>query len=777
MEIRGLLSRVSAAAVFAVATLYVAALAPAGFPGHPQVAAAASSVCIAGGPGDVLLSGSSWLGGQGVDVCDNGGSAASDWGEHKTNGIFDGEMWQCVELVDRLYLTRGWIDNTWWGNGDTIADSQNVPSGLVEQNDGSITDLKPGDVVSLGDSTTGTAEDDGGHAAIVNSVSGSTVTLINQNAESVTSQATLSGGSLTMVGWPGYYIIGVVHAPTSGGGGGSPWPPPDGSYISYNGYIYVIAGGAPIYVSNWSSVGGPHSSTPATASQFDSLRPYPLDGTYVEAAGQFYVVAGGAPIYVSNWSSVGGPHTSVEIDPAAIGNADQAAPWDHLHDYPANGTFVAASGYIYEIAGGAPIYVSNWASIGGPHSSTEIDPSAIGNADQAAPWNHLHQYPENGTFLDEGGPIFEVAGGAPLFVTSTGYHELGSPAPVNIDPWDIANAGSAASHLNSVPANGTFLNTTNGNVYRVAGGAPLGISSWAPFGGVQPYVSIDEWDITNITNPAAHLNSTPVDGTILEDVPSDSYWQINSNCRSAVAPSGSAVAVTDGAVTQFSICGTGSGTAASSGAYDLVGSDGGVFVFGPQGQGFFGSLPGLGVHVSNIVGIVPTADDQGYFLVGSDGGVFAFGDAPFENSLPGLGVHVSNIVGIVPTADDQGYWLVSSTGGVYALGDAPFVGGLGGTSTTPITGIAATHDSGGYWLVGQNGSVFPFGDAQSFGSLPTLGVSVSNIVAIVPTSDGQGYWLIGSDGGIFAFGDATEVGSLPGLGVNVNNIVGAVPTA
>ncbi len=260
-------------------------------------------------------------------------------------------------------------------------------------------------------------------------------------------------------------------------------------------------------------------------------------------------------------------------------------------------------------------------------------------------------------------------------------------------------------------------------------------------------------------------------------------------------------------------------TPVPSGAYDLVGSDGGVFVFGGSGQGYFGSLPGLGVqvhdivgivptatdagyflvgsdggvfafgdapfenslpglgvHVHDIVGIVPTATDAGYFLVGSDGGVFAFGDAPFENSLPGLGVHVHDIVGIVPTADDFGYWLVSDSGAVYALGAAPYVGGLGGKSSTPIVGIAATRDSGGYWLVSQNGSVFAFGDAQFYGSLPAIGVNVSNITAVVPTPDGRGYWLIGSDGGVFAFGDASEVGSLPELGVKVNDIVGAVPT-
>jgi hypothetical protein len=111
---------------------------------------------------------------------------------------------------------------------------------------------------------------------------------------------------------------------------------------------------------------------------------------------------------------------------------------------------------------------------------------------------------------------------------------------------------------------------------------------------------------------------------------------------------------------------------ANNSGYDLVGADGGVFVF-PIGQnlGFFGSLPGLGVRVSDIKGIVPTANDQGYFLVGADGGVFAFGNAPFENSLPGVGVRVSDIVGIVPTSNDQGYFLVGADGGVFAFGNAP----------------------------------------------------------------------------------------------------------
>jgi hypothetical protein len=257
---------------------------------------------------------------------------------------------------------------------------------------------------------------------------------------------------------------------------------------------------------------------------------------------------------------------------------------------------------------------------------------------------------------------------------------------------------------------------------------------------------------------------------------------------------------------------------AGSSGYDLVGRDGGVFVF-PGSGSFFGSLPGLGVHVSNIVGMVPTANDGGYFLVGSDGGVFAFGNAPFLGSLPGQHVHINDVVGIVPTSNDEGYFLVGKDGGVFTFGNAPFLGSLPGrgihvdniigiaadasgqgyvliASTgqvytfgnvpnigsatgnySPVSAIEATADGGGYWVVFQNGSVYTFGDAGFFGSLPGLHVTPARpVIGLVPTADGGGYWLIGADGGIFSFGDAPFVGSLPGLHVSVNDIVGAVAT-
>ncbi len=213
--------------------------------------------------------------------------------------------------------------------------------------------------------------------------------------------------------------------------------------------------------------------------------------------------------------------------------------------------------------------------------------------------------------------------------------------------------------------------------------------------------------------------------------------------------------------------------------YDLVGSDGGVFVFPGASSGFYGSLPGLGVHVHDIVGIVPT--DDGYDLVGSDGGVFVFPtgqSAGYFGSLPALGVHLSDIVGIVATPGGGGYFLVGRDGGVFTFGNAPFFGSLPsiGVRVDDITGIASTPDGKGYYVVGADGTVYSFGDASFFGSLPQLGLQVQDIVSIVPTPDGGGYWLIGSDGGVFSFGDAPDDGSLPSVHTKVSNVVGAVPT-
>ncbi len=210
---------------------------------------------------------------------------------------------------------------------------------------------------------------------------------------------------------------------------------------------------------------------------------------------------------------------------------------------------------------------------------------------------------------------------------------------------------------------------------------------------------------------------------------------------------------------------------ADSKGYWMIGSDGGVFAFGDAG--FVGSLPGLDVHVHDVVGAVPTHDGQGYWMIGSDGGVFAFGDAGFVGSLPGLDVHVHDVAAVVPTSSGRGYWMIGSDGGVFAFGDAGFLGSLPGLDVHvhDVVGAVPTASDDGYWMVGSDGGVFAFGDAGFSGSLPALGLHVHDVVGVVATRDGQGYWMVGNDGGVFAFGDAGFVGSLPALGIPVHDIV------
>jgi Pro-kumamolisin, activation domain/Subtilase family len=207
--------------------------------------------------------------------------------------------------------------------------------------------------------------------------------------------------------------------------------------------------------------------------------------------------------------------------------------------------------------------------------------------------------------------------------------------------------------------------------------------------------------------------------------------------------------------------------------YWLVASDGGVFTF-TNGGGFYGSIPGLhiapygttgpGRHLSApIVGMVPAADGQGYYLVGSDGGVFAFGPgAKFVGSCPALRGGCSGpAVAVVPDASGDGYWLVTKTGHVYAFGNARFFGSPG-TQGSTVTAAARTADGNGYWILFADGQIVPFGDARQLGE-PKGDVNALNpAAAIFVTVDGDGYWVASANGSVFAYGDAPNRGGMNG---------------
>jgi hypothetical protein len=167
--------------------------------------------------GTVSLSGSGWLGGRGVDVISNGDDSTSVWGNSyavtpQGQREYAGQEWQCVELVNRLYLTMGWITTRWAGNGGQMFDT--APPSLQKQAQGSVSWIGPGDVVVL------SHQDGLGHAGVVDTVTinadGSrSVQTVNENVAAVYATMVLRNGSITLNGWSGYTPVGVVHAPLS----------------------------------------------------------------------------------------------------------------------------------------------------------------------------------------------------------------------------------------------------------------------------------------------------------------------------------------------------------------------------------------------------------------------------------------------------------------------------------------------------------------------------------------------------------------------------------
>jgi hypothetical protein len=156
------------------------------------------------------VDGSGWMGGAGVPIYSNGPSAPggpSPDQYNSVNGITSGIKWQCVELVNRLYITKGWITATWSGYGYQMYG--NAPASLYEQPQGSITYINPGDVIAMSGGW-----GNYGHVAVVSSVSGGSFTIASQNTNVVYDTSFgLSSGNITYSGWGTYTMQGVIHNP------------------------------------------------------------------------------------------------------------------------------------------------------------------------------------------------------------------------------------------------------------------------------------------------------------------------------------------------------------------------------------------------------------------------------------------------------------------------------------------------------------------------------------------------------------------------------------
>lgn len=97
------------------------------------------------------------------------------------------------------------------------------------------------------------------------------------------------------------------------------------------------------------------------------------------------------------------------------------------------------------------------------------------------------------------GAVFRMAGGAPLYLPS--WDPFGGPQPTADMTWAQYNS------LPPFPAPNTFITgLPSGRVFRVVGeGRRYYVSSWAPYGGVQPTVAVHDWAI----DQCDHLRCEP----------------------------------------------------------------------------------------------------------------------------------------------------------------------------------------------------------------------------------------------------------------------------
>lgn len=176
--------------------------------------------------GAVLLAGKDWMQGQGVDVRSNGKSQGTGWsckGETETYNLNAsppqfGFGWQCVELANRLYASKGWYPQmtlgpetnygakwmyTYAKNGKYAGTPDNP--GLEAYENGSGYIPVPGDLII-------DSNDEYGHVVVVDYIEGKTLKAVEQNggyAGRIDYGFTPETGAASQAG---FTVLGYIHA-------------------------------------------------------------------------------------------------------------------------------------------------------------------------------------------------------------------------------------------------------------------------------------------------------------------------------------------------------------------------------------------------------------------------------------------------------------------------------------------------------------------------------------------------------------------------------------
>jgi cell wall-associated NlpC family hydrolase len=409
----------------------------------------------------------------------------------------------------------------------------------------------------------------------------------------------------------------IVRYWSGSGGGSSGPPMTNGSYIrTPTESIYVVAGGAAIHVDNCAPLGGcpgvvevPNLDGYATEPSTGTFLRV-ADGT---DKGLVARVVGGVPLGLTTCEGMEGEGCAtapVNIDSGGYSDYAKA------HEVIANGTFVRVAdgpknGLIGRVVGGVLLglltcegmesegcekgvnvaedaYVSYAAKyhtiangtfvrvadgsekglvgrvVGGvllgllTCEGMEAEGCASGVNVAENVYNYYaseHHVIENGTFVrvadgPKNGLIGRVVGGVLLgLLTCEGMEAEGCAQGVNV----AENVYTYYAGEYNTIANGTYIRVADGPlttlVARAAGGALLGLTSCVPLEECPGQINVAENVFTYYT--AEHPQ--PANGTILEGLPSGTYWSITNGERTPTSASTQAVAVDDTSLDAFPI--------------------------------------------------------------------------------------------------------------------------------------------------------------------------------------------------------------------------------
>ena len=140
--------------------------------------------------------------------------------------------------------------------------------------------------------------------------------------------------------------------------------------------------------------------------------------------------------------------------------------------------------------------------------------------------------PKNGTFIKgaQRREVYRVVGGAPVAVTTWAAYG-GTQSTTTVDQVAIDRAGSGGrwNHLLARPVDGTVLKgAQRAEAYVVSGGAPVAVGSWAGIGGYRTPTIVDQVAIDRAGSSVRfnHLRFRPVDGEVVRTAKDATRWKV-----------------------------------------------------------------------------------------------------------------------------------------------------------------------------------------------------------------------------------------------------------